>query len=81
MAQMTPSFARSIIANGERKVHTSLTCHEQVQLAYAFLALDRIRSLDPAKDSKEGHNEWGEADCFDQAQAIARGEKREEILA
>lgn len=35
-------------------------------------ALERIAALNPDKDSKEGWNEWGEADCFDQAQAIAR---------
>lgn len=34
-------------------------------------ALQRIAALDPAKDSEDGHNEWGEADCFSQAQAIS----------
>ena len=34
-------------------------------------ALQRIRDLDPSLDSDEGFNEWGEADCFDQAKRIA----------
>ena len=35
-------------------------------------ALARIAELDPATDSEEGFNEWGEADCFGQAKKIAR---------
>lgn len=35
-------------------------------------ALGQIAALDPAKDSSEGFNEWGEADCFKKAQAIAQ---------
>lgn len=35
-------------------------------------ALARIVALDPEKDSPEGRNEWGEADCFNKAQDIAR---------
>lgn len=34
-------------------------------------ALERIVSLNPSEDSSEGYNEWGEADCFNQAQKIA----------
>jgi hypothetical protein len=34
-------------------------------------ALQKINSLDPSVDSSEGFNEWGEADCFNQAQTIA----------
>lgn len=34
-------------------------------------ALHKIAALDPAVDSDEGYNEWGEADCFRKAQAIA----------
>lgn len=34
-------------------------------------ALQKIADLDPGKDSDEGVNEWGEADCFRQAQDIA----------
>ena len=34
-------------------------------------ALLRIANLDPEKDSEDGFNEWGESDCFRQAQAIA----------
>lgn len=36
------------------------------------LALEKIAALDPYKDSEQGTNEWGEADCFNQAQEIAR---------
>jgi multidrug efflux pump subunit AcrA (membrane-fusion protein) len=36
------------------------------------VALTKIASLDPAKDSDEGYNEWGEADCFRKAQEIAK---------
>ena len=35
-------------------------------------ALKQIAGLDPAVDSEDGMNEWGEADCFQQAQIIAR---------
>ncbi len=35
-------------------------------------ALRLIAELDPLNDSDEGYNEWGEADCFRQAQIIAR---------
>jgi hypothetical protein len=35
-------------------------------------ALEKIRDLDPAEDSDEGLNEWGEADMFNKAQEIAR---------
>lgn len=35
-------------------------------------ALQAIADLHPEKDSKEGFNEWGEADCFNQAQSMAR---------
>ena len=35
-------------------------------------ALKQIVDLDAAKDSGQGFNEWGEADCFMQAQQLAR---------
>jgi hypothetical protein len=35
-------------------------------------ALRRIADLNPEYDSSEGHNEWGEAECFTKAQTIAR---------
>jgi hypothetical protein len=35
-------------------------------------ALEKISELDPELHSSEGYNEWGEADCFNQAQTIAR---------
>jgi hypothetical protein len=35
-------------------------------------ALKAIAALNPSDDSEEGFNEWGEADCFRQAQTIAR---------
>jgi hypothetical protein len=34
-------------------------------------ALQAIVDLDPSKDSEEGFNEWGEAECFRLAQDIA----------
>ena len=34
--------------------------------------LKRIADLDPEKDSDAGFNEWGEAHCFELAQAIAK---------
>jgi hypothetical protein len=33
--------------------------------------LEAIARLDPEKDSPKGFNEWGEADCFNKAQAMA----------
>jgi hypothetical protein len=35
-------------------------------------ALSSIANLDPTVDSDEGFNEWGCADCFGQAQRIAK---------
>lgn len=32
----------------------------------------RIAALDPETDSKDGFNEWGEAECFGKAQEISR---------
>lgn len=40
--------------------------------ALMLKALRLIAELDPLTDSDEGYNEWGEADCFRQAQIIAR---------
>lgn len=34
-------------------------------------ALEKIQQLDPSRDSEEGFNEWGEADCFRQSQKLA----------
>ncbi|MDO8684944.1 MAG: hypothetical protein Q7N50_15880 [Armatimonadota bacterium] len=34
-------------------------------------ALELISGLDPERDSTEGFNEWGEADCFRKAVEIA----------
>lgn len=34
-------------------------------------ALNRISALNPETDSDEGYNEWGQADCFEQAKTIA----------
>lgn len=55
-------------------LHLALTMRDQyfIQLGDARRALERIRDLDPAKDSDEGSNEWGEADCFHHAQKFAR---------
>jgi hypothetical protein len=36
------------------------------------VALEKIAALDAAKDSDEGWNEWGEADCFRKARRIAK---------
>lgn len=40
--------------------------------AIMHIALKLIAELDPLVDSDEGYNECGEADCFRQAQMIAR---------
>ena len=36
------------------------------------VVLEHIAELDPAINSTNGFNEWGEADCFIQAQQLAR---------
>ena len=36
------------------------------------VVLENIEELDPAINSTNGFNEWGEADCFIQAQQLAR---------
>lgn len=43
-----------------------------VEVAALRLALTTIAELDPEKDSDEGYNEWGEADCFKQAVTLAQ---------
>lgn len=35
-------------------------------------ALEQISDLNAERDSDEGWNEWGESDCFRQAQQIAK---------
>ena len=37
-----------------------------------YAALKYIAALDPEKDSDEGFNEWGEADCFRLSQQRAK---------
>ena len=43
----------------------------KIELARYKKALERIVEIDPSVDSEEGYNEWGEADCFRQAQRVA----------
>ena len=78
MAQMTKALALEAIAHIHAGRAPPLTGWEMLQLLHAWLgyddlraALTRIAALDPATDSKEGHNEWGEAACFAQAQMIS----------
>ncbi|HZF98289.1 MAG TPA: hypothetical protein VEY92_08615 [Pseudoxanthomonas sp.] len=42
------------------------------QIDLLIEALTEIAALDPREDSLEGFNEWGEAECFEKAQSIAR---------
>lgn len=54
---------------------TALTAERDTalsQCAEAVKGLDAVIGLDPAHHSAEGFNEWGEADCFRQAQHRAR---------
>ena len=44
---------------------------DKARIAELEAAIKTIAELDPEKDSDEGYNEWGEADCFNQAQIIA----------
>jgi hypothetical protein len=44
---------------------------DKARIAELEAAIKTIAELDPEKDSHEGYNEWGEADCFNQAQIIA----------
>lgn len=44
----------------------------KIEVARYKAALEKIQTLDPSVDSEEGYNEWGEADCFRQAQQLAR---------
>ena len=37
-----------------------------------FTTLLVIAAMNPEVDSAEGFNEWGEAECFNKAQALAR---------
>lgn len=45
--------------------------HLESLLREAREALEKISNLDPEKDTTEGYNEWGQADCFMKAQDIA----------
>ena len=58
-----------VLRNGVKYLEASSAEAEVVRLR---TALDAIVSLDPGSDSVEGYNEWGEADCFYKAQALAR---------
>ena len=49
------------------------------QCIILLAALKAIADLDPEEDSEEGFNEWGEADCFGQAQKIAKAALKEVI--
>ena len=44
----------------------------RTKLQTCLSALEKISNLDPHTDSDEGFNEWGEAECFNKAKAIAR---------
>ena len=44
---------------------------DKARIAELEAAMKLIAELHPEKDSDEGYNEWGEADCFNQAQIIA----------
>ena len=46
-----------------KKLFAGLCAAEQAN-AELVKALEKISELDAAKDSEEGWNEWGEADCF-----------------
>lgn len=54
---------------GDQVMENALCALDALEQAQA--ALHRIAELDPRIDSEEGYNEWGEADCFRQAQKIA----------
>ena len=59
-----------LIASGELvRLYTHPPAPQRVPLTDA---LRRIAALHPETNSDEGYNEWGEADCFRQAQDIAR---------
>jgi len=57
---------------GEFPTPTKLESEAAALLRAQAAALLSIAALDPTKDSDEGYNEWGEADCFRKAQEIAR---------
>ena len=46
--------------------------HRDIEIDRLRAALRKIADLDPAVDSDKGYNEWGETDCFRQAQEAAR---------
>jgi hypothetical protein len=60
--------------NDPRTNHGSallMIAHLNSDIANLKEALEKIATLNLSNDSTEGYNEWGEADCFKQAQAIA----------
>jgi len=63
-------------ANWAGSADTCSRLHKKLQPLEAEIerlraALQRIAELHPETDSEEGNNEWGEADCFNQAQKLA----------
>ena len=57
---------------GRAAAAAELALKADAELERLRAALTRIAALDPHTDSPEGYNEWGEADCFNQAKDIAR---------
>jgi hypothetical protein len=58
------------LANEEAEQQTRLIARLQA-------SLELICDLDPNIHSSDGMNEWGEADCFTQAQTIAKASLKE----
>lgn len=57
------------LITAQRMANSSQQAQDEIERLRA--ALKSIAELHPDKDSDEGFNEWGEADCFRKAQTIA----------
>ena len=60
--------------DGAQTIRTQHAEIERLEAVNAGLlaCLSEISELDPEKHSSYGYNEWGEAECFDAAQSLAR---------
>jgi hypothetical protein len=78
LAQLADVISRLELATKERTGALAEAIGARARVAELESVLRSIDDMDPAIDSDEGVNEWGEADCFRQAQrkahaALARG--------
>lgn len=68
----TPTLVERLRTRPTGDPYLHMMAHEAAdEIERLRAVLTRIGEMDAATDSIEGPNEWGEADCFHQAQSAA----------